>query len=57
MLLKVKVKNNYGTEHIYPVSEEAKLLAQLAGSKTLTRSTIEIAKKLGFKFWVERAEV
>jgi len=57
MLLLVKVKNNYGTEHIYPVSEEAKLLAQLAGSKTLTRSTIEIAKKLGFKFSVERAEV
>jgi len=57
MLLLVKVKNNYGTEHIYPVSEDAKLLAQLAGSKTLTRSTIEIAKKLGFKFSVERAEV
>lgn len=57
MLLLVKVKNNYGTEHIYPVSEEAKLLAQLAGSKTLTRSTIEIAKKLGFKFSVERVEV
>jgi hypothetical protein len=57
MLLKVKVKNNYGTEHIYPVSEEAKLLAQLAGSKTLTQSTIEIAKKLGFKFSVERVEI
>jgi len=48
----VKIKNVYGNETIYPVDETAQKLAQLAGTKTLTRRTIQIAKDLGINFFV-----
>ena len=55
--LTVKIKNHFGNERIYPVSEEAKLLARMVGSKTLTRDTIALAKELGFNFEVKREEL
>ena len=36
-------RNNYGTAAKYPVSDDAKLLAFLSGTKTLTDDAISIA--------------
>lgn len=33
----------------YPVCERAKLLAQIAGTKTLTHSTLALAERMGFE--------
>ena len=55
--LTVKIKNHFGNERIYPVSEEAKLLARMVGSKTLTRDTCVLAKALGFTFEVQKEEI
>lgn len=48
MQLTVRKKNVYGNELIYPICETAKLLATLAGRKTLTGSDIRIIKALGY---------
>jgi hypothetical protein len=53
----VEVKNNYGSEHIYPLCSDAKLFARLAGTKTLTRESIECIKALGFDVIVEQPKV
>lgn len=53
----VQIKNVYGNETIYPVDDTAKRIAHLAGTKTLTRQTINIAKALGFEFVVQQQEV
>lgn len=49
----VEVKNNYGARTVYPANQTAELLAQLAGTKTLTETTITLAKQLGYKFTVK----
>jgi len=48
MKLQVTIKNVYGNETIYPACEQSKLLAKLAGHKTLTRYDIELIKALGY---------
>lgn len=50
----VKITKNYGVEAIYPIDENAQLFAQLAGTKTLTRSTLKIVKNLGYEIKVEQ---
>lgn len=51
--LLVRIKNVYGTDTIYPANGQAALIAELAGTRTLTTQAIEIAKELGFTFEVE----
>lgn len=46
--IKVIIKNNYGVDNIYPVCDTAKLLARLAGTKTLTRPALTLIKQMGF---------
>jgi hypothetical protein len=53
----VKVTKNYGVEAIYPVSDEAKVFARLAGTRTLTRQTLELVKKLGYAITVEQVSL
>ena len=48
MNIHVEIKNVYGVRSVYPVCDTAKLLAQLAGTKTFTPSSIEVIKKLGY---------
>lgn len=48
----VKIKNVYGTDQIYPACPEAEIFAQLAGTKTLTKTAINLIKDLGFKIQV-----
>jgi hypothetical protein len=38
----------YGTVKAYPVNEQAKRLAALAGTKTLTADTLRTARDMGF---------
>ena len=50
----VKIKNVYGEDKVYPVSDEAILFACIAGTTTLTSSTINMIKQLGYSIWVEQ---
>ena len=45
----VQIKSIYGNEMSYPICPQAKIFAELAGTKTLTRTAINLIKDLGFK--------
>jgi hypothetical protein len=49
----VKIKNNYGSEVIYPVCVNAQHFAEIAGTKTLTPYSITLIKSLGYRVVVE----
>jgi hypothetical protein len=48
MQIKVTVKDIYGNRAIYPACDTAKLLAKLAGTKTITVHALETIKQLGY---------
>ena len=48
MELIVEIKTVYGNEAIYPMNESAQIFAKIAGTKTLTRQTIQFAVQLGY---------
>jgi hypothetical protein len=50
MIAQVEIHEIYGKKTIYPLNEQAQLLARIAGTKTLTPQTVDLAKKLGFHF-------
>jgi hypothetical protein len=50
----VRIKNVYGEDKVYPVSDEAILFACIAGTTTLTNSTINRIKQLGYSILVEQ---
>lgn len=50
----VEIKIVYGNEMIYPISEKAKLFAQLIGQKTFTRRDLSLIKLLGYEFDTEK---
>lgn len=52
--IKIKIENKYGNELIYPVCENAKLLAQLAGTKTLTQNALATIKLLGYQIELQQ---
>ena len=52
-LITVSIRNVYGEQRIYPLNALATKLARLAGTKTLTRSTLEIARAMGFNIQLE----
>ena len=52
MKIAVKVKNIYGNEVIYPACPQSALLAELAGTKTLTTQAIALIKKMGYEIEV-----
>lgn len=49
-IVKVEVKEHYGTERIYVVSEHQEYIQRLTGHKTITKADVEALKGLGFKF-------
>jgi len=57
MSIQVEISNNYGREAIYPVNEAAITFAKIAGTKTLRRDTIALAKSLGFTVEIVNAVV
>lgn len=52
--LEVRITSVYGTPTCYPVNEQAKLFAEVAGTKTLTVRTLRLALDLGFSVREER---
>lgn len=51
--LLIQVRNVYGTPTIYPINETAQLFARIAGTKTLTHPTLEVAEQLGYTITVQ----
>lgn len=51
----VKIANVYGNETIYPLCAQAKLFAQIAGTKTLNRSVLSSIRALGYTIHVSQA--
>ena len=49
-VLKVNIKTVYGERRVYPLCEDGETLATLAGHTTLTKRTIELASRLGYRF-------
>ena len=55
--LKLKKKNVWGNELIYPVCQDAILFSCIAGTKTFCSVTIANIKKLGYKFETQKEEI
>lgn len=53
MSITVHIKDVYGNRTVYPVCEQAKLFAAIAGTKTLTVHTLAQIKLLGFAIVVQ----
>ena len=47
--IKVKLKNVYGQDLVYPVCSKAKVFAQIAGTTTLTPETLSKIIFLGYE--------
>jgi len=47
MDIKVKIKNVYGVDRIYPVCPRAELFCKLIEKKTFSKENIRIIKELG----------
>ena len=50
MELQVEIKNNYGTQVVYPTCEIGETFALIAGTKALTYETRLLMKRLGYIF-------
>lgn len=50
--LKVFIKNNYGTDYVYPNCDFSKMITDITGTKTLTDSMISKLKSYGYSFEV-----
>ena len=48
-VIEIEVRSVYGNFTIYPVNEAAKLLAEIAGTKTLTNKALALAERMGFQ--------
>ena len=57
MEINVQIRNDYGQRRIIPMDNAGKVLAKIAGTKTLTAETIELAKMLDFTFTVVTEEI
>ncbi len=53
----VSIKNIYGRDVVYPICDDAKSFAQLAGTKTLTMDAIGHIKNLGYTVSVKQTEL
>jgi ATP phosphoribosyltransferase len=50
----VRIKNVYGTDKIYPVSPNAHLFADIAGTTTLRPSDLKAIQQLGYRVLIEQ---
>jgi hypothetical protein len=48
-VLKVEIRSVYGEDKVYPVNNQAQMLANIAGTTTLTTKTLLLAGKMGFR--------
>jgi hypothetical protein len=40
MIIQIQIRNVYGEDKAYPINHEAQCIARIAGTKTMTRSTL-----------------
>ena len=52
--VRVQVKKVYGQWVYYPMCENARTFARIAGTSTLTPSTMTDVNKLGFRVYVDQ---
>jgi hypothetical protein len=55
MIITIKIEKNYGIETAYPHCEQSKLLARLAGTKTLTHHALDTIAALGYQIQIEQS--
>ena len=55
MIITIKIEKNYGIETAYPACEQSRLLAKLAGTKTLTRHALDTIAALGYEIQIEQS--
>lgn len=56
MEITVEIKNVYGVQTVYPVCDQAKFFAALAGTKTLTTQAVKLIKQQGYSLRVVTPE-
>jgi len=49
MKIIINIREVYGVPKAYPVCEQAKLFARIAGTETLTSKTLALIAKLGYE--------
>jgi hypothetical protein len=52
LTITVRIEYHYGQRAVYPHCEQSKLLAQLAGTRTLTNHAMQTIAALGYEFEV-----
>jgi hypothetical protein len=55
MIITIKIEKNYGIETAYPSCDQSRLLAKLAGTKTLTRHALDTIAALGYQIQIEQS--
>lgn len=53
----VRIAQQYGNRVVIPVCAKAQLFASIAGTRTLTPSTVQNIKTLGYTVFVKQEEV
>ena len=55
--IKVRIKDVYGNQMVYPVCNAALCFAAIAGTKTLTQDTLRLITKLGYDITIDTAKL
>ena len=55
MKITIRIEKNYGIETAYPSCDKSRLLAKLAGTKTLTHHALGTISMLGYDIEIEHA--
>lgn len=55
MIITIRIEKNYGIETAYPACEQSRLLAKLAGTKTLTHYALQTIAALGYEIQIEQS--
>ena len=56
-LIKIEVKNHYGIDHYYVVSEHQEAIKALTDKKTVSSNDLLSLKKLGFEFEIAQKTI
>ena len=51
-VIEITVRNVYGEDKFYPHNDQARGLAAIAGTKTLTKAVLRVAQDMGFTITV-----
>ena len=57
MNIQIEIKNHYGNTMYYPACDKSRLLARLAGTKTLTPESLRTIKELGYNVQVKQPTI